>query len=49
MMIFIVVMVIILPCIFYNPSGVISLGNNAVNVVEASFRSMVDDIYRVLS
>ena len=49
MMIFVAVLVIVLPCFFYNPSGVVSLGYNALHVVEVSFRSMVVDLYRVWS
>jgi len=47
--IFFVFMMFFLPCLYYNPSGVFSLGYQVTQVMEVSYSSLIDGIYKIWS
>ncbi len=45
--IFIALIIFFLPCLYYNPSGVILLGYQIAQVMETSYNSLIVDISKI--
>lgn len=42
-----VLTILVLPCLYYNPSGLVSLGRQVANVLEISYLSLFDDLSKI--
>lgn len=45
--ILVVVTILMLPCLYYNPSGIVSVGHQAAQVVESSYLSLIADLSNI--
>ena len=45
--IMIAVTILMLPCLYYNPSGIVALGHQVAQVVETSYVSLIDDLSKI--
>lgn len=39
--------ILIFPCLYYNPSGVVSVGYHVADVVEISYVSLLNDLSKI--
>lgn len=46
--IFLALILFLLPCLYYNASGVVSLGHQAGRVLSMSYGSLISDVSRVV-